>query len=407
MKGIKKTFEEFKSDAIKVHGDIYAYLKENFDNKKEWKVGIICKEHGIFYLSYSNHVLNKRICPKCAEEKNKEKHRLYIASLLEKAKEIHNGKYSYDKIDLNKTVKDKQDIFCHIHGYFKMTLDNHINFKQGCSKCSNVYKRTFEECQELINDKFGKDRFLIIEDTFKSYQNKCNIKCLNCGYIIDNRSVKNHLSAKGCPICDKTPKKEKEKKVRKNLRTTENCIKEMKDKYGDKFSYEKFIYYSDRKKYSIVTCNEHGDFLTTFNRMMTNKISCPICSKENNYYEKQLVKFIKENIDTEVEENIRPNWLKNEKTNRNMELDIYLPKYKIAIEYQGRHHFVNIYKDNNSFERLIYTDKEKHRLCNELGIRLFYFTKDERNIPTEYFDKIYTNENELLEEIRSYIVRIN
>jgi len=39
---------------------------------------------------------------------------------------------------------------------------------------------------------------------------------------------------------------------------------------------------------------------------------------------------------------IRPNWLKNPKTGHNLEIDIYFPKSKIAIEYNGIQHYIPV-----------------------------------------------------------------
>jgi hypothetical protein len=64
---------------------------------------------------------------------------------------------------------------------------------------------------------------------------------------------------------------------------------------------------------------------------------------------------------SEVKRNYRPNWLKNPKTGRNLELDFYLEKKKIAVEVQGFHH-KTIYQEEK--------DKIKEDICKERGIRL-------------------------------------
>lgn len=55
----------FISKAIKIHGDRYDYSKVNYINAKT-KINIICKEHGIFEQTPSNH-LSKYNCQKCAK----------------------------------------------------------------------------------------------------------------------------------------------------------------------------------------------------------------------------------------------------------------------------------------------------------------------------------------------------
>ena len=42
-------------------------------------------------------------------------------------------------------------------------------------------------------------------------------------------------------------------------------------------------------------------------------------------------------------------------------------------------------------------------MCKKLGIKLLYFTSDTRDLPNEYIDKIYTNEDELISEIKRLI----
>lgn len=54
-------------------------------------------------------------------------------------------------------------------------------------------------------------------------------------------------------------------------------------------------------------------------------------------------------------------------------LDIYLPRYRIAFEYDGRQHdhFVEFFhKDEEGFERAQKRDQEKERICYALGIVL-------------------------------------
>lgn len=72
---------------------------------------------------------------------------------------------------------------------------------------------------------------------------------------------------------------------------------------------------------------------------------------------------------------VRPNFLKNPKTGRNLELDMYNSEYKIAIEYQGGQHikytpyFHRSYQD---FLDLQERDRIKKILCEKNGIKLIY-----------------------------------
>ena len=458
--GKKIDYQQFLKESQEIYNGKYIYNENDYNNKEKLtnKFKIICPIHGEFYENYFNHIKNKRGCPICYQIAQKEKHRKYILFLLKKAKIIHENFYDYSLIDLDKSVKEKNIIICPIHGQFEMTLDNHINGKQKCGKCM-LKHYSFEDFKKLSYEKFGKDAFDFSETNYQTWEKNVIIKCTKCGKNI-NRQPKYHIKSYGCPFCDKDKFKKPEankwndfiknhpthinleKASYKNAitpiilycskkdkngnphgeyeaspvaiyrsktcacpkcsnrlpRTTEKCIKEMLEKHGDLFSYEKFEYLG--KKNSIVTCKKHGDFETNYYRMMTNKHCCPKCNNENNYHEMKLKELLENELNLSMEYNIRPKWLANPISNHNQELDIFIPSLNVAIEYQGRHHFVDIYKDEIKFKHTQELDEEKYKMCKKIGIKLFYFTNDNRNIPTKYFDKIYTNELDLINEIK-------
>jgi len=70
---------------------------------------------------------------------------------------------------------------------------------------------------------------------------------------------------------------------------------------------------------------------------------------------------------------IRPNFLNNEVTGNNLELDLYNESLKIAIEYNGKQHYVYtpyFHKSYDSFLNQKYRDKMKSDKCKDLGISL-------------------------------------
>ena len=71
--------------------------------------------------------------------------------------------------------------------------------------------------------------------------------------------------------------------------------------------------------------------------------------------------------------NTRPSWLKNPLTGRNMELDCYNEKLKLAVEYQGNFHVTwpnYLNQTYEEFKKQARRDKEKIRLCKEHGVTL-------------------------------------
>ncbi len=122
----------FISKAIKIHGDKYDYSKVNYINAKT-KINIICKVHGEFQQTPTNH-LSKYNCQKCAKN-----FKLDTSGFIEKAREIHKDTYDYSKVNYI-NADTEISIVCKIHGEFIQIPDFHINRKCGCPKCANNVK---------------------------------------------------------------------------------------------------------------------------------------------------------------------------------------------------------------------------------------------------------------------------
>ena len=69
----------------------------------------------------------------------------------------------------------------------------------------------------------------------------------------------------------------------------------------------------------------------------------------------------------------RPDFLKNEVTGKNLELDCYNEELKIAIEYNGIQHYEYtpiFHKTRDVFYNTKYRDKMKETLCRKNGVKL-------------------------------------
>lgn len=69
----------------------------------------------------------------------------------------------------------------------------------------------------------------------------------------------------------------------------------------------------------------------------------------------------------------RPNFMNNQVTNFNLELDCYSPSLKIGCEYNGRQHYEFIpyfHKNKEAFQNQKYRDYMKRDLCAKNGIKL-------------------------------------
>jgi len=76
----------------------------------------------------------------------------------------------------------------------------------------------------------------------------------------------------------------------------------------------------------------------------------------------------------EIVENIRPNWLKNPITGKNLEIDLYMPELNIGIEVQGIQHdrfTPGLHATIDDFEYQQQRDRIKKALCEKNGVMLF------------------------------------
>jgi hypothetical protein len=126
-KGWNRTTNEFIKLAKEIHGNLYNYSLSNY-TKSENNLIIVCFYHGKFYQSPLKH-LSGRGCPKCANNIH-----LTTNEFIYRALKIHNNKYNYDFTNY-KSTHEKICIVCPIHGKFYQSPSKHLR-GQGCSKCT-------------------------------------------------------------------------------------------------------------------------------------------------------------------------------------------------------------------------------------------------------------------------------
>ena len=120
---------------------------------------------------------------------------------------------------------------------------------------------------------------------------------------------------------------------------------------------------------------------------------CPYC--QESYGEKEIQRLLKE-LNIEFVSQYRFDDLRDKLP---LPLDIYLPKYNIAIEYDGEHHFypvrfggVSKEKAKKRYLETIKHDKMKNEYCllnNIVLIRISYLDRD--NIKSVLYSKLTEN----------------
>ena len=129
------TVDDVKEEFKKLYGDEYDYSLFTTYKNNRTKIPVICKEHGVFYVTPNNH-LRGRGCPKCKPAKVSEKQRLPIEEVIKRIKEVHGDRYIIPDDLEYKNNQSKIKLICPKHGEF---YQNPFNLWRGvgCPKCNN------------------------------------------------------------------------------------------------------------------------------------------------------------------------------------------------------------------------------------------------------------------------------
>lgn len=386
----KKTTEQFIIDAIKVHKNKYDYSKVEYKGAME-KVLIICKKCGNKFWQNPNVHLMGSGCPKCSHP-SKPYSQTEIENMLSAANKDKNGNKLYEILPFDyKRKRQKIDFICPIHGKFTMSISS---FLKGC-KCPKCAHRSYayskEEFIEKAKAKHG-DKYDYSKVEYKNNHTKICIICPIHGEFWQTPSA--HLNTCGCYKCGKM------NCSKTKTKTTEQFIEDSKKIFGDRYDYSKVEYKGNKIKVCLI-CKKHGEFLVRPDAHLSRHQGCPQCASESNISETLLFEHLSKKFPN-------ANFFHSKRSLKNfgfLELDIYSDKYKIAIEYQGNQHFIanDFFGGEKGTSEQIKRDMKKIKLCEENEIKLFHFSYEKNMLNYSNNYKLYTDENELFEDIKKYI----
>ena len=191
------TTEEFIKKAKLIHGDKYDYSLVEYVNNST-NIKLMCKEHGEFKQIPNNH-LNGNGCPKCSKNLQ-----LNNESFIIKANLVHENKYDYSYIKYNGSHTNI-NIYCNTHGEFKQTPTNHLS-GNGCPVCGYVgasEKNKIDKNEFILRANIiHGNKYDYINSEPNGFDNKIKIICKKHGQF--EQIIGNHLSGKGCKLCNES-----------------------------------------------------------------------------------------------------------------------------------------------------------------------------------------------------------
>jgi len=402
----KLTIEEMQKIAKSRGGKCLSKKYVNQKIKLEWE----CSE-GHRWLAGSSRVKSGRWCHECGRKKPGLKKRLGIEAMKELAR-TRGGKCLSSEYT-NSGYKLKWE--CSEGHQWMATPLNIKNNNRWCPHCANLnQKLTIQEMHAIAKSRGGKclskkyvdsstelkwecakgHRWLATPGTVKHHLRWCNEckknahknlifeelraiaksrggKCLSKKY--DWRAKLKWECSEGhqwfafpggikgkkqqwCPKCSGLERR----------LTIEDMHKIAKSR-GGKCLSKKYLYAISKLKWE---CSEGHQWMASPNQIQNNKRWCPICSTG---ISERICKAYFQQIFGEKFPKRYPRWLKNSRGNQ-MELDGYCKKLKIAFEHQGEQHYSTKSRYLNTKGELAQRkkdDKEKVKLCEKHGIRLF------------------------------------
>ena len=370
-KGCKKCPKKYKNEKIdteifiararEIHGDRYDYSLVEYTGSLK-KVKIICKEHGVFEKVAASHSSSGTGCPSCGMNELKRKVTHTKDFFVSKAREVHDDKFDYSKVEYIDT-RTKVTIICPDHGEFEQTPYSHIKGNGGCRKCKTgaqtLNTETFiSKAKEVHGDRYD---YSLVE--YESYnQHKVTIICKEHGPF--EQSPNTHINGSGCRICSGF------------LLTTDIFIARAKEIHGDLFDYSLVEYDRLNSKVKII-CKKHGIFKQRPISHLHQGTGCPKCKASRG--ERRIMKF----LEASGIKYTTQKTFKDLKLVGKLKYDFYLPHINTLIEYDGKQHFLVQEYFANDLEEIQRRDAIKTKYAEDNNIRLI-------RIPYWDYDNIET-----------------
>ena len=222
-----------------------------------------------------------------------------------------------------------------------------------CPDCAGNVKLTIDYCNKLVEGK-GK----CMETKYVNNRTKMKWKCSVEDHEIFEKDITHIRRGHWCGDCSN-----------KTNITLQYCKDFAKEKDGECLSDE---YITNRilMKWKCNVCNHPWE--NSFDHIKAGQW-CPKCARNDK--SENMLRDLLEKYTNKKFPNVRPDFLKNNDTGQNLELDCYCHELKIAFEYHGRQHyeFVPDFFHKNGIEEYFnqqYRDSLKYELCMKNNIKL-------------------------------------
>ncbi len=281
-------------------------------------------------------------------------------------------------------------------------ISGHTLMKMQCIKCSNIFKTRYYDAikyncpkcaTEVIKSKLKlsidnvrlvieNKNGILLSENYDNARRKLDVKCNVCNNIW-HPTYDKIKQGKWCPKCCG------------NIKLTFGEVKCAIEDLG--YTLISDNYFNNQTKLNLL-CREGHPWAVTYGNVMGGK-GCPKCGKLKT--QKIIEKIIKEIFPThEIKFNYKGIKEFVGKSGRKLELDIYVPTLRLAIEYDGEQHFqpvnfggISDKEAEKKFKMTQHLDKIKNKLIEEHPEIVKYF------IRISYMEKKQINRDYIIEKL--------
>lgn len=321
--------------------------------------------------------LNGQRCPKCAMKKRKNNKRRKTYEQFDKEiNELTNGEYTVEPPYVNSKTKMT---FTHkkCGTTFEMKPNNFLNGHR-CPVCTlkgRIKKRTKtqEQFVKEVDDCYGKGQYTVL-GTYVNADTPILVIHNGCGNEYEARPA-DLIRGHGCQKC---AYKVRATKIGVNQRSSlKDVKKEIKGILGSNYVVltKDEDYKGNRQKIAIKHLKCGHTYRARFSDIQHGRTGCPYCHKLGNFSngEHAINMILQKYFGLTMDKDYIYGYVSPLMTYKsNLHYDFWFPKRKLAIEYDGKQHFmpVNYFGGVESFKEQQKRDQTKDKFCKDHNITL-------------------------------------
>jgi hypothetical protein len=269
--------------------------------------------------------------------------RMSSEEFIAKARSVHGDTYLYEGIK----YKDNRTpiVFtCKKYGKVKQLPQHHLAGRNPTPLDYNIKFKV--DSKEIHGDKYDYSRV-----DYKNSKTPVTIVCKEHGEF--QQKPYHHLQGSGCKKCGIISSN------KHKYDSPETILNKIKSVHGDLYDYSKVDF--TNKDYISIICKEHGTFRQRLGNHLNKEYGCPKCSNNVSKGELEISSFLSKYVEVETSDR---------SILEGAELDLLIPEYNLAIEFNGLYWHSDKFKDKNYH-------LHKTKRCNKKGIRLVQIFEDE------------------------------